>query len=595
MTVKQRRNRGDAKLTITLVFSCAIAALALFSLWTAPVFGDGTFRIGGGELRSFSLPLKFDSGDAPADAEAELAVFLSTLHPTKFLVFADDCVDGMQVDGRRVEGPFPLCGASEARTLDFSGILHPGTNVLRLQLRNYGGPALLHIQPSGKDPLVLSQILLAAGIVTTLAAQWLRRRRAGNGAYELWAVFLWGALLRVFYALSTPPWIRGHDTDGHLQYIREMSHHWILPAARDGWEFYQPPLYYAVGGMIVRAASALGFSEGQALQAVQLSSIALSIATLGLGIVIAVQIFPGAGKRSERLLVAAGVAALPGAVFFAARINNDVLAQFLAFAFFALLLRFWKTRSMRIWYLALALACLAILAKSTGLLLLPVVFGCLILQRRRRPSRRIFHVALGCVMVVALTGWWGAFRFRDAGGASSRVLVGNLDNLNSGLKLDRNIVALTAFHPLQVLRHPYNNAWSDAERRGNFWEYLYRSAFFGEFDFGSDRRILAIVMLLLPMLLAPAAILGCASFLRRWRRTLPLLLVTAALLGGHLLFRILSPYSSSQDFRYSLLTLVPLLAFAIEGLRRLPKVLRELSTAVLQSSIILWIAFLLSL
>jgi hypothetical protein len=76
------------------------------------------------------------------------------------------------------------------------------------------------------------------------------------------------------------------------------------------------------------------------------------------------------------------------------------------------------------------------------------------------------------------------------------------------------------------------------------------------------------------------ALMGVGVMLRRWRDHLPLLLTLILLPAGHVLARMRYPFTSTQDFRYSTLLLLPLaVAFGL-ALEHMPKSLRSMSAVV---------------
>src|SRR5262249_25940723 len=55
-------------------------------------------------------------------------------------------------------------------------------------------------------------------------------------------VIVWGTML--FNNLGQLPSVLGFDRSGHLFYIDYIRHNGTLPLADEGWQTYQPPLYY---------------------------------------------------------------------------------------------------------------------------------------------------------------------------------------------------------------------------------------------------------------------------------------------------------------------------------------------------------------
>jgi len=85
------------------------------------------------------------------------------------------------------------------------------------------------------------------------------------------------------------------------------------------------------------------------------------------------------------------------------------------------------------------------------------------------------------------------------------------------------------------------------------------------------------------------------SLRRQWYATTPLWITTVILLLGHVVYRQTAPYSSSQDFRYSILLLVPFAYFLIVGLETIPKGLRKPARYATYTFIALCASFLIIL
>jgi len=51
-------------------------------------------------------------------------------------------------------------------------------------------------------------------------------------------------LLLQLHNLSIFPLSRGFDAGSHLEYVNFLKNNWRIPLAYEGWELYQPPLYY---------------------------------------------------------------------------------------------------------------------------------------------------------------------------------------------------------------------------------------------------------------------------------------------------------------------------------------------------------------
>jgi len=103
-------------------------------------------------------------------------------------------------------------------------------------------------------PLLTAFALLGLIPLSVLRA-WARRRPAGPLTGRETAVLLaavaalWGALFWNDRHLSL---LWGFDGSAHLEYVRAVLEDHHLPLANEGWEMYQPPLYYLLSAGLLR-------------------------------------------------------------------------------------------------------------------------------------------------------------------------------------------------------------------------------------------------------------------------------------------------------------------------------------------------------
>ncbi|MEN9561035.1 MAG: hypothetical protein RIQ56_308, partial [Candidatus Parcubacteria bacterium] len=393
----------------------------------------------------------------------------------------------------------------------------------------------------------------------------------------LWClILLFGTGLRIFYVLATPYDVRGHDANGHVEYIRYVLAHWSLPPPHGGLEFYHPPLYYVLSALVVRGGEILGFQDSLFLM--QLIALFFSVATLVVALWVLEQSLSETQRHSHFAMLGLALAAFPSLVFFASRVNNDVLSGFLSFLTLGLLLWWWKKPD---WWRFLPLTisvALGILTKSSALLWIPIVLLCVMLKGKF--SMRAKLLASGffiLFLILTTTGYTLPRMSREKD--TRELLVGNVSILTNFVSNEPRYYV--TFNPYQILRHPFNDPFNDAERRSYVWEYFFRSAFFGEFNFGDALRPIAQAILLFALFLIPLAISGIViDVLSREALRWPLWICLAANLAGFFLYRIVYPYSSSQDFRYTIVLLIPALV-ALVPASRTPRWMRYAANILL--------------
>jgi len=526
---------------------------------------------------TFAPPLEFES--ARTFVDVRVAMVLSGLHTNTYRFIADDCIHEIRVNGHRIQNEnLPVCDYVHGTSITLAPYLHTGTNHINILIRNKGGPGGLIIRPQLRDPQLLTILLIYIGtLCLCLGGLWISCKKT---PWFWWTILLGtvSALLRLLYVLNTSHTERAHDVGGHLEYIRYIATHLALPPLKEGWETFHPPLYYIINAVWYRFGMIAGRAESLLTRDLQWGALCASICVALIGIWIGWLLFPERKQRVLAVLFGSVIAVFPGLIYFAARINNDAFVHFWIFLAMALALLWMRSSKMRWWYLAMFMTGLGILSKGNALLFVPVLMGVLLLKSKISWRRKSIHVIGGVLLLTILTGWF--FGVRWIQGQSH--LIENVSNLNSRLALPNAVELFTEFNPTRLLMQPYNNPWQDESGRQNFFEYLFRSAFFGEFDFGESLKPLSIFMLLLTLLLFIPMIAGFWNAIRRHMQTSSLLWLTLiCFTAGHIGLRIISPFSSSQDFRYSFLLLVPCTAFILQGISGMPRGWQKFYTTIL--------------
>jgi hypothetical protein len=516
----------------------------------------------GNQKRDVKYPFSEDLRDQSFTGVLELAVTVTALRATKYQVLVDDCVDWIEVNGFRIQSALmPHCNYRTPIDVALGDHLRTGPNVVKLGYRNFGGLGQLRLKVAPDEPYLryLHSLELLGLVAFFLCVTTFLVKQIKMGPW--FAVpFLLGSALRIFYVVVTPLDVRGHDWTGHAEYIQKFAETFTIPKSNEGWQGYQPPLYYLVSALAYRCAMLFGADSRDALEAVQLLSLAMSIGLLYLSMVVLARLSFRGSKKVGAFLASLVVAVLPSLVMAAARINNDALAQLLVLSAFAGLNSWWSTGAATAWYGSILALCLALLTKATALTLAPVYGFCLLFSRHTRFRDKCVLAIGAAAIIYVLIGWYVVFRVYNDG---QRHLVGNASNISSALAIQTNPSTLITFNPLEVLKHPYNNPWSDTERRSFFWEYVVRGSLFGEFDFGPVFRPYAQWLLLLFMLLCVFAVAGYCVSLNA--ASVPVGLLFLFQLVGLIASRTQFPYSCSQDVRYILVAAVPFAFYIGQG------------------------------
>lgn len=422
------------------------------------------------------------------------------------------------------------------------------------------------------------QLALAAFLIVSGALFLLHIANRATTSHRMWllSIFVSGSMLRFIYCCLTPYRTRALDWWGHIEYVEYVLANWRIPPAQEGWQFYQPPLYYFSSALWAKLGILLGRADGVPLADLRLFACLMSIGAFAGGIWIGEMLFKSDDEKSMSIWFAGVLAVFPGFVHFASRISNDVPLLLFSVLFLAFLIRWWNDNRTRDVYAACAFLCLGLLTKLNVLPLAAVLAICLVVHRKSTWSSKVRTSAVCLAMIALSTGWLFYLRYGVEG---ERSVVGN--RLGYRLRVDNHPANFLVFNPVGMLEHPYNNTLRDRERRDYFWEFAYRSAQFGEFNHGAVVKPLARSVLLLALAGLPLLIAGLVITLKReFHSRLPIWLTFLLLVAALFCYRFSSPFASNQDYRFIPVVLVPATYFILRAISCMPSLWKQLSLAI---------------
>jgi tetratricopeptide (TPR) repeat protein len=244
------------------------------------------------------------------------------------------------------------------------------------------------------------------------------------------SALLWGAL----YVNNLASLGRnvGFDVDEHWKYIDYLLRHRTLPLAHEGWEMFQPPLYYAVAAAVL---ALLGLSPDDFLATAVLRLLSLGFALAHCLLVYACLRLALPTRPRAQVLGLLLAAVLPVHLYLAHYVTNEVMAATLATASVYLCLRLLerpdekgsdplkqgvRPLSFRTllqhpggspWGYAAFGVCLGatLLTKATALLLAPVLLAALggrLLSQGREWRVWLRTVGVSVLACAAVSGWY---------------------------------------------------------------------------------------------------------------------------------------------------------------------------------------------
>jgi 4-amino-4-deoxy-L-arabinose transferase-like glycosyltransferase len=259
--------------------------------------------------------------------------------------------------------------------------------------------------------------LLVAAFALGVGAFFLYSRWLASAADSRWRLrashVRWLALaalsVLVVHNLTTVNIESGFDGPQHFDYIRYLLIEHRVPLANEGWQFFQPPLFYLLAAPPYLAISFL------ASEPIARLSMRLLVLACGLGLIEMVyRSARAAFPRREDLQMIATAAGgfLPVTVYMSHYVSNEPLAAVLTAALVTSAFRLLTEppRQVERWsFLLGVLFGLALLAKVTVALLLPLLVAVIVRAANRwgrGPRDTIGHLTRFFLASGAVAGWY---------------------------------------------------------------------------------------------------------------------------------------------------------------------------------------------
>lgn len=277
--------------------------------------------------------------------------------------------------------------------------------------------------------LVPLAVTFAVASALVLGVRALARRRAWSWDGRGFAVLVAGIVLvqaALFVNNRELLLERGFDAPAHLEYVEHMRTHWRVPMADEGWEMYQPPLYYALAAGALELCGMTANDAGARYVLHALGWLALALQM----VLVAATLRLLLGERPSAVWPGLLLAAcLPMQLYLFQYVTNEGWAAtaITAAVFCAVrIARRADTRALPHVVLGVVLGA-ALLTKFSALLaavlIIAVLAARLVLARSFAPAVWLRTLGVALVACVAVCGWYYARVWERFG----TLLVWNLD------------------------------------------------------------------------------------------------------------------------------------------------------------------------
>jgi hypothetical protein len=258
--------------------------------------------------------------------------------------------------------------------------------------------------------------------------RWMQRARISPGAFRWLLLGGWLAMaVNNFWKIPIP---FGMDFPGHTQYIGYVATYWRVPLATEGWQMFQPPLFYYLEAAIFRL-SLLWFDPDTVIRILKLLPLLCGAALVEISYRALRLAYPGRDALQIIGTLVGGL--LPMNLYIAQSIGNEPLAGCLTALTILLAFRVLSGdgQANRETVLTMGFTLgLALLTKPTAVLIIPplLLFLSIDLFRKSRSAGeairsaiRFFVPLLGVAFVVS--GWYYVRNYMEMG----RFFVGGWD------------------------------------------------------------------------------------------------------------------------------------------------------------------------
>lgn len=597
----------------TLLFVFGMIMLGVFFFQTQPRFGDVRYSTDGGVISS-QLPSPLTLQTESPEVTFTIPLSFVDLKPQLFTFEPQGCIRSIMIEGQSVYAGTEPCEFSSSRTLLLGPHLKTGRNEFVVHMQRTGEKIGLDLHTATHDPLTVVTLIAMLFLVCWYSWTASRFLPVLNGRRWIIILFVIGIIARSGYTMWTPPDARAHDQGAHMEYIHYVAQNKKMPPAQDGWEFHQPPLYYFLAAGIMNLETSFGRSAGNAERDLQALSVLFSVIALGAGLFIGLTVFT-VKKWLPMFVYSLMLTGFPVLIYSSSRITNESLSHPLTVLTLLMTILFWQTGKLKFWHATWVLLGLTFITKVSALTLFPVALVSLfhpkMIQKMMHiksslPKRSkkflggifIWAKPLALPLLIAgllfflIAGWYPIARLQEAD--TTKTFTAGNEGMSGDLRVPRGIANLITFHPAQILSHPFNDPWNDEQRRQFFPEYFFKSAFFGEYLFRGletfGRTILLGSILLLPLLVGGLWM----AFTRYLKPSVPLLMTFISVFGAAVVYRVLFAYSSNQDFRFSVLLLIPLAYFLGLGMSTRSAFRRIFAATYMGILACLWVGFVMT-
>ncbi len=540
------------------------AGLLLFTIQTLIVFKSQVELVKpDGTSVQLGLPFLNNHNDSLV-SKYKLTLYNYNFFPFPNNIFIEDSIQAFVING--VDGSSALKSDKDYRKENFnsmlSKVLKTGKNEILIIVDNHENFTIIK-----NNYFIIFYFIFLMLMLSPLIYKIYNKFFLGKYIAPL---FAFSILVWLMYACTLPYNAISHDIKGHIQYIKFIYEKCHIPISGGGWSFYHPPLYFISSAISWHLANIFGInSELMLKEMLQIFSVLLFIiysyfSIKSLDFIIKINFEKIKGSINPKLLsflylpIVCLFLFWPSNIIHSIRIGNDImLYAFYAISFF-FILKWYFLKDLKNLIISLIFASLAIWSKTNAMLLFGIIGLLLIYQvindENRRSNRHSHLFRFYFLIGFAVFSLYFAFneKIKDIGSnMNSKMLVENENDIPLKYNVGNHLSNFLSFDVAKFADMTFTNTVDDAKGRQSFWYYLLKTSLFGEFSFNRPTSLsFAILVNFLFLLLLPIILAGIILSFFDFKIHAPFILNVLILFGSMIVFRIMSPHVSANDFRF---------------------------------------------
>ena len=551
-----------------ILTTLSILGFVLFGLYCLNTFNSRLEIVKKGESTiQLSLPYIFNAKDN-GSTTYKITMYNYECFPSLFTFYTNNCIASLTVNGK---------DATSLIDQDFyepdyfnnliKRLVNKGRNEIYVNINNLtqGNISEFIILQRNKNIFIMYFYLLL--LLSPLLVRIYNKFLFGKVLAPLFSLAL---LVWMIYAFTIPYNNYSHDVNGHLQYVHYIQDRQHIPLSNGGFSFYHPALYYFNASVIWNIANMAGiYAEMELNKILQILSLFLFVFYAYFSLKTIDTVFRNTtGENIQNIkkhyfvmfnfIVVCIFLFWPANVIHSIRIGNDIQLYALYATAYYFTVKWYFSKKLKYLLFSLVFTTLAIWTKTNAMLIF-AISGLLLCIHfysdiNRNTRYRFYIIQLALIIGFAAVSIYFSFNEKIKNfnhNLNSTLLVGNENKLPVQYKVGNTVSNYVSFNPVKFVEIPFTNTLDDAKGRQSFWQYLFKTSLFGEFSYNKPiTMIYAKLTSLFFLLLLPVMLAGIIIAFFEFKTYAPFIISLMILFGSEILFRIISPYVSANDFRF---------------------------------------------